>query len=226
MANRDILGAVRTPLSPSRLWRLLVASALVGAVATGLGASPAAASNVTLTNVDCGGQTYSITLEVGETLTVDTTGAGICDYLEYASGANPTQVTTDVTDPGPPTHYTLTGAIGIAPGWTFTTTALSPGTVQLMMAMGGTSATETYFNVTVIPRSTPAASVPVSSETYGVVAYGDACPAGWTLGGWEAWAQRRVCLITTTLDPSTNIWSAGTYATVMATVQAWNASSP
>lgn len=48
------------------------------------------------------------------------------------------------------------------------------------------------------------------------------CPAGWTKGGWEAWAQAPVCELVSTYEAGT--WSAGTYAQALASLNEWQRS--
>lgn len=145
------------------------------------------------------GDTFSVFIFAGCTVTSSPSGA-----LTWATDSNPSSpasvnnkiVTVTLAQAGPATWTASNGSNVL----TITTSAAGSG-----------------------PGPDPQGSAERAAATQeirlGVAQRAGTCPAGWTKGGWEAGAQAPVCLLVSTYQAGT--WSAGTYAEVMASLDAW-----
>lgn len=205
----------------------LAVLALTGFVA----AAPAQAADSTLTLTDCRtdvtGRTF--TLAPGDTVTVEFSEPCVWGYPPGA----PYSGFSWEDFPGTQNN----GLQFYAPGGIYLgeveRTAL-PGQVTFTLTAGqveGATDYPTYFTynnvyhpfsfVVASPAQESAASPLPASHSFGTPQSDGTCPDGWVAGGWEAWAQAPVCLLTTTYDASTGSWSHGTYAQVMAQLADW-----
>jgi hypothetical protein len=202
------------------------ASAVIGlALASWMLTSPAAASSTSLVLNDCAtdiaGRTFILAPD--ETLTVTFSQACVWGYSPspYAGFApsNPgsqsaayplydssSQLVADVQRSSLPGQVVLTfiaraGASGVSTPIYFTYGSVYQAFQAQVQAVANTSE--------------------VPSHSFGVPSRGGTCPTGWVSAGWEAWAQTRVCNLTTEYDLSTRRWSHGTYDEVMTALAAW-----
>jgi hypothetical protein len=76
--------------------------------------------------------------------------------------------------------------------------------------------------VTITVTGAPCASA-LPDVTLQVLPHSGACPTGWSLVGWEAWAQRQVCSMTLTNTGAG--WIPGTYTELKVVADAWNATA-
>lgn len=219
------------PHPRSSLTALVVAAlALAGAVT----ATPAHAADSTLTLTDCRtdvtGRTF--TLAPGDTVTVEFSEPCVWGYPPGA----PYSGFSWEDFPGTQNN----GLPFYAPGGIYlgeVERTAFPGQVTFTLTAAqveGATDYPTYFTFNNVyypfsfvvaaerpePEPIPAPQPP-AWHSFGVPQVDGACPDGWTVGGWEEWAQAPVCLLTTSYDTATGGWSHGTYAQVMAQLADW-----
>lgn len=155
----------------------------------------------------------AVTGSVGDTFTVFLFGG--CTVSSSAPGV--LSWATDVNPNSPTSVSNQIVTVTLAAAGTATWTASNGSNILTVNTNAGGSGPAPDPQ----RSSEPVATTP--EMRLGVAQRAGTCPAGWTKGGWEAWAQAPVCLLVSTFEAGR--WSAGTYAEAMAALHAWRQSA-